>query len=221
MFLSWTREPDSHFKVNFQNRHCVSEWEARSVVHVWIFNNFICTLYLFLHLFSNFLNKLHTIIRIILVFQWIYKPFIFKIFFKISKSFPREEKFYTFYIFGGKTERNEVTKRKHWKFNIAIEGIYFFFCLYGNRPWYFFRCRFFVLFGWISGPCSQNFLAFSLSLAKEVFFIPLQEFVVHFKTGKNLRLTLKNAFFCFWLFRRWKWFCWKLCNNLTIVVMVT
>ena len=27
---------------------------------------------------------------------------------------------YTIYLFGGKTERNEVSKRKHWKFNIAI-----------------------------------------------------------------------------------------------------
>ena len=119
----------------------------------------------------------------------------------------RRKIIYTFYIFGGKTKRNEVTKRKHWKFNIAIQGIYFFFCIYDNRPWHVFRCRSFVLFGWIfSGPRSQDFLAFSLSLAKEVFFIPLQEFVVHFKTGKNLRLTLKNAFVCFWLFRRWNGF---------------
>ena len=35
-----------------------------------------------------------------------------------------------------------------------------------------------------SGPCSQDFLAFSLS--------PLQEFVVQFKTRKNLRVTLKK-----------------------------
>ena len=32
--------------------------------------------------------------------------------------------------------------------------------------------------------------------------MPLQEFVVHFKTGKNLWLTLKNAFVRFWLFKR-------------------
>ena len=35
-----------------------------------------------------------------------------------------------------------------------------------------------------SGPCSQDFLAFSLS--------PLQEFDVQFKTRKNLRVTLKK-----------------------------
>ena len=35
-----------------------------------------------------------------------------------------------------------------------------------------------------SGPCSQDFLAFSLSRAKEVF-MPLQEFVVYFKTGRT------------------------------------
>ena len=181
MFLSWTREPDSHFKVNFQNRHCVSEWEARSGVHVWIFNNFICTLCLFLHLFSNFLNKLHTIIRIILVFQWIYKPFIFKIFFKISKSFPREGKFYTFYIFGGKTERNEVTKRKHWKFNIAIKCIYFFFCIYGNRPWHFFRCRFFVLFGWTFACHFLGRVHRTFSLSRCRLFKRWQWFWKHFK----------------------------------------
>ena len=48
-----------------------------------------------------------------------------------------------------------------------------------------------------SGPCSRDFLPFSLSRAKEVFFMPLQEFVVQFKTRKNLRLTLENAFVCF------------------------
>ena len=35
-----------------------------------------------------------------------------------------------------------------------------------------------------SGPCSQDFIAFSWS--------PLQEFVVQFKTRKNLRVTLKK-----------------------------
>ena len=58
-----------------------------------------------------------------------------------------------------------------------------------------------------SGPCSQEFLVFSLSRAKEVS-MPLQEFVVQFKTRKNLRLTLKNALVCFQLFKRWPWF-WK------------
>ena len=43
-----------------------------------------------------------------------------------------------------------------------------------------------------SGLCSQDFLA----------FMPLQEFVVHFETGKKLWLTFKNAFVCFWLFNR-------------------
>ena len=45
------------------------------------------------------------------------------------------------------TGRNEVSKRKHGKFNIAIKSIYFF-CIYDNRPWRFFRCQFFVFFGW-------------------------------------------------------------------------
>ena len=40
-----------------------------------------------------------------------------------------------------------------------------------------------------SGPFSQDFLA----------FMPLQEFVVHFETGKNLWLTFKTLF-CFFVF---------------------
>ena len=38
-----------------------------------------------------------------------------------------------------------------------------------------------------SGPFSQDFLA----------FMPLQEFVVHFETGKNLWLTFKTLSFLF------------------------
>ena len=102
------------------------------------------SLCLFLHLFSNFLYKLHTILRIIDVFHWVYKPFIFKIFFLSNFQIicSRRKKIYTFYLFGGKTERNKVSKQKHWKFKIAMKGIYFFFCVYDNRPWHFLRCRF-------------------------------------------------------------------------------
>ena len=46
------------------------------------------------------------------------------------------------------------------------------------------------------------FTGFSRFRERKRFFMPLQEFVVHFKTGKNLWLTLKNAFVCFWLFKR-------------------
>ena len=76
------------------------------------------------------------------------------------------------------TERNEVSKQKHWKFNIAIKGIYFFLYIYDNRPLHFFCCRFFVFFSWVFAchflePGSQDFLAFSLSRAraKEVFYV--------------------------------------------------
>ena len=57
-----------------------------------------------------------------MIFHWIYKPFIYKIFFKISKSFARgtpDRRLPS--IFSGKPERNKVSKRKHWKFNIAIQ----------------------------------------------------------------------------------------------------
>ena len=44
-----------------------------------------------------------------------------------------------------------------------------------------------------------EFTGFSrfLVVASEGGFLCLQEFVVHFKTGKNVWLTLKNAFVCF------------------------
>ena len=85
------------------------------------------SLCLFLHLFSSFLYKLHTILRIIDVFHWVYKPFIFKIFFSNFQIIcSRRKTIYTFYLFGGKTERNKVSKPKHWKFKIAMKGIYFF-----------------------------------------------------------------------------------------------
>ena len=32
----------------------------------------------------------------------------------------RRKIIYAFYLFGGKIERNEVSKQKHWKFNIDI-----------------------------------------------------------------------------------------------------
>ena len=62
--------------------------------------------------FQTFLNKFHTILGIIVVFHWIYKPFIFNIFFQIkfpNHLFERENN--TFDLFSGKTERNEVSKR--------------------------------------------------------------------------------------------------------------
>ena len=54
LFLYWAYPPKSHFKVNCQNCHYVSEKEARSVVHVWTFDNFFCTLCLFYICFQTF-----------------------------------------------------------------------------------------------------------------------------------------------------------------------
>ena len=107
----------------------------------------------FTFIFKLFI-QLHTILRIIDVFHWVYKPFIFKIFFLSNFQIicSRRKKIYTFYLFGGKTERNKVSEQKHWKFKMAMKGIYFFFCIYDNRLWHFFRCRYFVLFGW-TFPC--------------------------------------------------------------------
>ena len=87
------------------------------------------SLCLFLHLFSNFLYKLHTILRIIDVFHWVYKPFIFKIFFQISKLFAREGKQFTPFTSLVAKLKEIVCKQKYWKFKIAMKGIYFFFCV--------------------------------------------------------------------------------------------
>ena len=91
----------------------------------------------------------------------------------------------------GTTQRNEVSKRKHWKLNIAIKCIYFFFCIWQSDP------------GTSSVVASSSYLIELLLLQAEEVFMRLKEFVVHFKTGKNLWLTLKNVFVCFWLFKRW------------------
>ena len=152
---------------------------------------------LFLHLFSKFLNKLHTVLRIIVVFHWIYRPFIYlkSFFFKIPNHLLEKKIIYTFYLFGGKTERNEVSKWKHWKFNIAIEGIYFFFCISDNRPWHFPRWRVYVLLGW-TFPCY-----FLLSQAKEVLYASprtcssfqiREEPLTHFKKRFCLFLALQK-----------------------------
>ena len=49
-----------------------------------------------------------------MVFHWIYKPFIYNIFFQISMQIncSRRKIIYTFYLFGGKTERNEVSNKQ-------------------------------------------------------------------------------------------------------------
>ena len=45
--------------------------------------------------FFKLFTQLHTILRIIGVFHWVYKPLIFKIYFQISKLFAREGKQFT------------------------------------------------------------------------------------------------------------------------------
>ena len=46
-----------------------------------------------------------------------------------------------------------------------------------------------------------GFACFLVVTSEINFFMPFQEFVVQFKTRKNLRLTLKNAFVCFCLYK--------------------
>ena len=64
--------------------------------------------------FQTFLNKLHTILRdnsgISLNLQAVYLKHLFSNFQIICS---RRKIIYTFHLFGGKTERNEVSKRKH------------------------------------------------------------------------------------------------------------
>ena len=164
------------------------------------------SLCLFLHFFSNFFIQLHTILRIIDVFHWVYKPLIFKIFFQISKLFAREGKQFTpFTSLVAKLKeikcpsKSTESLKSRWKVFISF-SVYMTIDLGTSSAvasclvW----LNFFLPF---SGPCSQDFLA----------FMPLQEFVVYFETGKNLWLTFKNSFlFCFWLFKSWQWFLKKL-----------
>lgn len=53
-----------------------------------------------------------------------------------------------------------------------------------------------------------GFSHFLVVASERGFLMPLQEFIGHFKTGKILWLTLKNAFVRFWLFKGEKpvWF---------------
>ena len=120
---------------------------------------------------------------------------------------------------------HEVFKRKHWKFHFAIKGIYFFFCIYGNRPWHYFRCRFFVLFGWTF---ACHFLASSLSQVKEVFYASQRIFssfqnreepLAHFEKRFCSFLALQKVTLVFK--NTSKWHCRKICYNLTIVVLFT
>ena len=58
---------------------------------------------------------------------------------------------------------------------------------------------------WLNYACHflgrvHRILSLSRCRRRKRFLMPLQQFAVHFKTGKNLWLTLKNAFVCFWLF---------------------
>ena len=166
-------------------------------------------LYLYLVLIFTFVFKLfHTILRIIGELHGIYKPFIWNIFFSNCQIIcPGGKIIYTFNnLVCGTTERNEVSKRKHWELNIAIKCIYFFFCIWQSTPallllsllrlvWLNFACHFPGRF--------HRIFSLSRCRKRKRFFMRLKEFVVHFKTGKNLWLTLKNVFVCFWLFKRW------------------
>ena len=99
--------------------------------------------------------------------------------------------------------------------HVVFDGIYFFFCICDNRPWYFLRYRFSVTFCLVElllAIFRAEFVGFAcfLVVASERGFLCLSknlEFTS--KQGRpDLRLTLKNAFVCFWLFKRWQWF-WK------------
>ena len=83
--------------------------------------------------------------------------------------------------------------------HVVFEGIYFFFCICDNRPWHFLR---FVWLNFVlpfSGPYVHRIFLFSRCREQKTFSMPLQEFVVQFKTRnlKNLWLTLKTLLFVF------------------------
>ena len=45
---------------------------------------------------------------------------LLELFCKFPNHFLKKENNLHLYLFGGKIERNEVSKQKHWKFNIGI-----------------------------------------------------------------------------------------------------
>ena len=99
-------------------------------------------------MFSNFLNKLHTILRITVAFHWIYKPFIFNIFFKFPNHLLKKE--HNLHLLTPLVTKlkeikcpSESTESLTSRWKVLI-----FFLLFSSLPRYFFRCRFFVLFGW-------------------------------------------------------------------------
>ena len=149
--------------------------------------------YAWFHIFFKLLNDLH-ILGIIVVFHLIYKPFIFVIYFQIlNHLLAKENNLHLLPLWW------QNWKRKHWKLNVTIKGIYFFFCIYDNLPWHLFLCRFFVFFGWT---LACHFLdrvqkIFSLSRWRERkrFFTPLQEFCSSFQNREE-PLTHFEKRFC-------------------------
>ena len=76
----------------------------------------------------------------------------------------------------------------------------FFFCICDNRPWHFFICRFFVLFGWTF---ACHFLGraqriFSLSRCRERnrVLMLVQEFVVYSKSKVSKVRSIWTKSFC-------------------------
>ena len=140
----------------------------------------------------NLLNKLHTISRIIDVFHWVYKPSILIIFVQIFQIIcSRRKIIYTFYLFWWQNWKKWGSSKSTESLTSRLK-IFIFSSVYmtidpGTSSavasclvWLNFCLPF-------SGLFSQDFLA----------FMPLQEFVVHFETGKNLWLTFKTLFFVF------------------------
>ena len=94
---------------------------------------------------------------------------------------------YTFYLFGSKTERNEVAKRQSTLALLPLSLIRFVWLNFGLP---------------FSGLCSQDFFVFSFSRAKEVFYASpricssvqnKEEPPAHFKKRFCLFLTLQKV----------------------------
>ena len=149
---------------------------------------------------------LHTILRTIVVLRWIYKPSIFNTFFQISKSFTREVTY--FYLFVAKLKEmrcpSESTENlTSWLKVFISSSVYMTIDPGTSSVVASSSCSVELLLD-IFWAVFTGFSRFLVVVCERSFFMPLQEFVVHFKTGKNLWLTLKNAFVRFWLFKRWQ-----------------
>ena len=129
---------------------------------------------------------------------------------------------------------SESTKRLTSRLKVLI---YFFFCIYDNRPWHFFRCRFLVLFGWtfachflgrvhrifsLSRPCERKRLYASPRIW--ILFQNKEEPLARFEKRFRLFLALQKVKMVLKtqndivenIVTLWRWLCLPTCETISL-----